>query len=318
MLADGEAFYQDPGDNQLARLARGALVRDGERTSGEWQRVSIEGWIIARSTGPANREGFELAVTRAPDERIRVAPNGALVARVVQGMQLERVSAESGWVFVRREGWVRRAGLAPLTETAAAPAAATGAPSPTPSTPTPAVETPLPAVPDPDPRVTATARDAQLYRAPDGDAAGTLTRETPVRVLGRSGEWSRVQVEAWVKTSDVRAAPPGVLVGLSAAELRADPVRYRGQVLLWTVQYIASQTADDLRPDIPAGATYLLAKGPLPERGFVYVVVPDSQKALVTGLTPLTVLQVTARVRAGRSRFLGHPVVDLLTMEAQP
>jgi len=37
---------------------------------------------------------------------------------------------------------------------------------------------------------------------------------------------------------------------VSAAELRAEPQRYAGQVLRWTLQYIAVQKADDLRPDI--------------------------------------------------------------------
>jgi hypothetical protein len=137
-----------------------------------------------------------------------------------------------------------------------------------------------------------------------------------LRVLSRTGEWARVQFEGWVKTSDLRDAPPGVLVGVSAAELRADPERYAGQVLRWTLQFIATQQADDLRPDLPPGSTYLLARGPLPEHGFVYVVVPEAQRASIETLAPLVVIRVTARVRVARSRFLGNPVVDLLSLEA--
>src|SRR5947207_7254001 len=40
------------------------------------------------------------------------------------------------------------------------------------------------------------------------------------RVLGRSGEWTRVELEGWVKSADLEIAPPGVLVGITAAELR--------------------------------------------------------------------------------------------------
>jgi hypothetical protein len=126
-----------------------------------------------------------------------------------------------------------------------------------------------------------------------------------------------VEIEGWVKTSDLATEGPGVLVGITAAELRADPERYVGQSLRWTLQYIAVQQADELRPEIPAGGTYLLARGPLPERGFVYVVVPDSRKSILASLTPLSVIQLTARVRAGRSHYLGNPVVDLLSLEAQ-
>jgi hypothetical protein len=109
-----------------------------------------------------------------------------------------------------------------------------------------------------------------------------------------------------------------VLVGVSAAELRADPPRYAGQLLRWTLQFISVQKADELRPDIPTGATYFLARGPLPERGFVYVIVPESKRPALEALTPLATVQVTARVRTGRSRFLGNPVLDLTSFEALP
>ena len=96
------------------------------------------------------------------------------------------------------------------------------------------------------------------------------------------------------------------------------PPRSLGQVLRWRVQFIAVQKGDELRPDIPNGATYLLARGPLPERGFVYVIVPEARVATVSALAPLATIQVTARVRAGRSRYLGNPVVELLALEAVP
>jgi hypothetical protein len=127
-----------------------------------------------------------------------------------------------------------------------------------------------------------------------------------------------VQVEGWVKNADLEIAPPGVLLGVSAAELRADPARYQGKVMQWVVQYVATQVADDLRPDIPEGTTYLLARGPVPERGFVYVTVPEIRQAQIETLTPLVDLRITARVRAARSRFLGNPVVDLITLEVLP
>jgi hypothetical protein len=38
----------------------------------------------------------------------------------------------------------------------------------------------------------------------------------------------------------------------------------------------------------------------------------------VEALAPLATVQVTARVRTGRSRFIGNPVVDLVTLEVQP
>jgi hypothetical protein len=274
-------------------------VGDAGEARGDWLKVRIEGWIFGRSVGAATRPGFDLAVTSEPDENLRAAPNGTLLARLVRGTQLHRIETAGAWVHVRRDGWVRRAALAAVAG-ASPPAVAAVAD-------TAAV----------DPAVARSARGAALLRTPGGAEAAQLAAGTPVRVLSRGEEWSRVAIEGWVRTGDLEAAPPGVLVGISAAEVRAEPRRFEGRVLRWTLQYIATQTADELRPDIPAGATYLLTKGPLPERGFVYVVVPDSLRDAAAGLAPLAQLDLTARVRRGRSRYLGHPIVDLLALEAR-
>jgi hypothetical protein len=58
----------------------------------------------------------------------------------------------------------------------------------------------------------------------------------------------------------------------------------------------------------------MLARGPLPEAGFVYVVIPRAMLADVERIAPLAQLVIVARVRAARSRFLGNPVVDLIDM----
>jgi hypothetical protein len=315
VINDGEWFHLEAGGRRLARLARGAIVTGGT-TSGDWMQVTLDGYIFAASVGPSPRPDFDLVVTRAPDENLRSAAGGALVAKLAEGFGLKRISQDDNWVRVTRDGWVQRSALQPVADVTAtrtaAPAdsgAAQGASTPGRSPggdSTPALTRAQP------------ARVTTLYRAPDGPEAGTVAVETPLRVLGRTGDWARVQFEGWVKSDDLQAAPPGVLVGVSAAELRAEPQRYTGQVLRWRVQFIAVQKADDLRPDIPNGATYLLTRGPLPERGFVYVIVPEARVATVGALAPLATIQVTARVRAGRSRYLGNPVVELLTLEAVP
>jgi hypothetical protein len=325
---DGEWFHQEPGGRRLARLARGAIVGGGE-TRGDWMQVTLDGWIFATSVGPSPRPEFDLAVTRAPDENLRSAPGGALVAKLAEGFGLKRLGQDDRWVRVRRDGWVQRSALEPVADVAATrtvtpPDTGTtqgsGTPGPRPegsplgrpgADTAPAAATPSRVQP---------ARVTTLYRAPEGPEAGTVAVETPLRVLSRTGDWARVEVEGWVKVEDLQSVPPGggVLLGVSAAELRAEPQRYTGQVLRWRVQFIAVQKADELRPDIPNGATYLLARGPLPERGFVYVIVPEARLATVSALAPLATIQVTARVRAGRSRYLGNPVVELLALEAVP
>src|SRR5947207_2827472 len=243
VTTDGAWFYQEPGGKRLARLARGAVLAGGEG-QGDWQVVMLEGWIFTTSVGPTPRAGYDLTVTRAPEENLPSAPV--------------------------------------------------------------------------DPSRVESARRTVLYRSPEGQPAGTLAPSAPLRVLGRSGDWTRVELEGWVRSADLEIAPPGVLVGITAAELRTDPQRYAGQVLRWTLQFISTQKADELRPEIPNGATYFLARGPLPERGFVYVVVPEAKRVQLETLTPLATIQVTARVRTGRTRFLGNPVLDMISLESLP
>jgi hypothetical protein len=312
---DGEWFYQEPSGRRLARLARGAIVGGGE-TRGEWMQVTLEGYIFATSVGPSPRPDFDLAVTHAPEENLRSSAGGALVAKLAEGFGLKKVDQDDRWVHVTRLGWVSTSALAVVLDVSATRTVSDsdqggGTPGPRPGADTTPAAAPTASRQQP-------ARATTLYRAPDGPEAGTVTAETPLRVLGRTGEWTRVQIEGWVKATELQTAPPGVQVGVSAAELRAEPQRYAGQVLRWTLQFIAVQKADDLRPDIPAGATYVLARGPLPERGFVYVIVPDARLASIQALAPLATIQVTARVRQGRSRYLGNPVVDLISLEASP
>ena len=318
--SEGEWFYQEPDGKRLAQLPHGAVVMGGE-ARGDWRQVTLEGWVFGGSVGPTARPGFDLAVTRAPDENLRVVPlsTGVLVARLNRGFALNKIGDSGRWVHVRREGWMKRDALEPVAAGAsAAPSAHTDSSKggSVPGQRTGGADTTSSAVVDPS--RAQPARRTTLYRAPEGPAAGALAPETPLRVLGRSGEWTRVQFEGWVKTADLATAPPGVLVGVSAAEVRADPLRYVGQVVRWTLQVIALETADDLRPDLPDGTPYLLARGPLPERGFVYVVVPEAKKATVASLAPLATVQMTVRIRVGRAHFIGNPVVELLSLEPQP
>jgi hypothetical protein len=254
-----------------------------------------------------------LLVTRAPNENLRAAPAGPLVAELSQGFGLKRAPPDSSgrWVHVMRAGWVQRSGLAPIADVVATRTADTSGTDTTHSALAPG--------PSPGRSVDSTraqpVRMTTLYRAPDGPEAGTVATDTPLRVLSRNGEWTRVQFEGWVKGGDLQVAPAGVMVGVTAAELRAEPLRYAGQVLRWNLEFIAIQKADDLRPDLPSGSSYVLARGPLPERGFVYVVVPDNKLPALRALTPLVTMTITARVRNGRSRYLGNPVVDLISLE---
>ena len=331
VTTDGAWFFQEPGGKRLARLARGAILVGGE-SQDAWQGVTLEGWIFATSVGPTPRAGYDLAVTRAPEENLRSAPAGALIGKLPQGFVLTKVAegTSGNWVHVLRAGWVEQSAVEAVAQVATRPAADSDSgglpPGPRPGAPgtpghgpgvNPPDTSPSPSAPV-DPSRVESARRTVLYRAPEGAPAGTLAPSAPLRVLGRSGDWTRVELEGWVKSADLEIAPPGVLMGITAAELRTDPQRYAGQVLRWTLQYIAAQQADELRPEIPTGSRYFLARGPLPEHGFVYVIVPEAKRPQLESLAPLATIQVTARVRTGRTRFLGNPVLDLISLETLP
>jgi hypothetical protein len=161
-----------------------------------------------------------------------------------------------------------------------------------------------------------TVRDAGLSRMPDSAPGMTLPAGTSARVIGRSGEWVRVQVEGWVRDTDLKPAEAGVMAGISAAEVRATPDKFVGQTLDWRLQIIAVQVADELRPEMAPGQPYLLTRGPLPEPGFVYVTIPPERVAEFRALPPLheAVLRVT--LKAARTRYLATPVAQLVSTPA--
>lgn len=103
-------------------------------------------------------------------------------------------------------------------------------------------------------------------------------------------------------------------MGVSAADLRADPVGTRGKVVRWSVQILAKQKADALRRDLAADETYLLARGPYEENSLLYLVVPPSLLVMAKSLPELSQAMITARVRTGKSDLVGVPILDLLTI----
>src|SRR5437867_10339361 len=127
VTTDGAWFYQESGGKRLARLARGALL-GGDGTPAAWLNVTLEGWIFATSVGPAPaaHAGFDLVVTRIPEENLRSAPAGALVAKLPQGFLLAKVDEGSSerWVHVTRAGWVQTVDVEPVAPVASARAVA--------------------------------------------------------------------------------------------------------------------------------------------------------------------------------------------------
>ena len=154
-----------------------------------------------------------------------------------------------------------------------------------------------------------------ILQAAEGQPFGSLAPGAIGKVVARSGEWVRLQVTGWVRDSAIKDSPGGALVGVSQAEVRADPARYVGQVVEWRIQFLALQKADELRPEIPNGSPYLLARGPLPEAGFVYVIIQQALVARFASLPPLQELTIRAKVVAPSTKYLSNAVVELVSIE---
>ena len=281
------AFMRTPTGVQLGTImADVALTIDS--TAGSWRHVTLEGWIFTASTQPDRREGFDLSVRVSPTENLRASPNGTIVARLQEGALLNQVRTQGGWTLVRRSGWIPERSL-PLEETLAVDAD----PSNT------------------DPNQVEMRAETSLLTQPGGAALGALAAGSHATVIARSGQWARVQVEGWVHQDSIASTSGGARIGVTAAEVRANPERYIGQVVDWNLQLVAVQTADELRPEVPLGQRYLLTRGPAPEIGFVYVLLDDEEAGRLEALQPLQDLVLRVKILAARTRYLPNPVVDL-------
>jgi hypothetical protein len=325
------SIHAAPSGVVLARLPDRATLAVGTTRRG-WREVTLDGWVATSLLRPDRRNGFDVSVTGS-DVRLRAAPDGEEIALLEKGMLLDRVATRGRWTHVRRRAWVRTSAIA------AAPAA-TAARAPR-STPAPTADsarttaardtqpdsaaayrpmqaqgpsaTPA-AAPGADAEIMEAARAASLHAVPEGPRSGSFVPGTPVTVVGRAGEWVRVRAEGWVRESELKPATGGPLVGVTAAEVRANPERYVGQTVEWRLQYVSTAVADELRPEMPPGQPYILARGPLPEPGFVYLMVTPEELAQISAFPALTELTVRATVRAARTRFLATPVIQLRTL----
>jgi hypothetical protein len=287
---DGEPIFADPGGTALGRMAGGAVVTPQDRRGGSTQFV-LNGWIFAASVQADRRQGHDLSVSPG-EENLRAEPNGRPVARLVRGALLDQVERNGGWVHVRRNVWIATAGLV-AAAAAAVPAAGDTAGR------------------GMDPRRAVLRHRVALSSSPDSAATGVIEAGVPVRVTERAGGWVRIQAEGWVPDSEVRPAGGQAVSNVTAADLRGSPEEWKGKLLRWTIQFIALQTADELRSDFAPGQRYMLARGPAPEYAFVYIIVPPEKVDEVSNLRPLDTLTVLAVVRSGRSAYLANPILEL-------
>lgn len=299
----------EPNGNQLGTLPAGFQVTPG-RTSGAWREIPVQGWIWTASTGAATRPGFDLGVTADDGENVRTEPDGPIVFKAVKGTQFDRVSRRGGWTQVRRTVWVAASAVAERSQTFSRPDGPTVR-EPDVSAQRPAAPVPLPAAPPPADTLARVIirKGTSVSAGPGGSPMGTVAADLPAEVTARSGEWVRIRTEGWVRREDVRPAIDPA--GITLEQLLAAPEKYVGQAVVWRLQYIALQVADELRPELPPGEPYVLARGPLPEAGFVYVTVTRKQAERFREMSPLDEFTANGTIRSARTRYLPTPVIEL-------
>lgn len=296
-------FHKEPSGTDLGVLAKGTGVVAGT-VRGNWTEVRFDGWLAANSVRTDRRDGYDVAVAMAAGTTLRSAPGGGKqVASLRAGTLFKRLESRGEWLRVQRSAWMLKSALtvsAPAAKIAAAPAA-----------------TPVPAKP-PTIAPTAVKNDSAisvsagttLSAQPAGSPLATLEFPVAATVLTRQNGWAKVRIEAWVREGGLGEA--GRVGGPTAAEIRANPDRFIGQTVDWTLQVLAVQKADEMRPEIPPGQPYVLARGPLPETGFAYLVVSEEEAVKFRALEPLAKVRIRATIRAGRSRFLPTPVLNFV------
>ena len=295
---------------RLGTMLAGARVTPGA-ASGDFSRITLDGWIYTASTRSDQREGFDVSVTVSAGENLRANPGGTIVARAVEGTLFDRVSSNGGWTRVRRTVWITAPSRRQDVKTSSA---STAPPDTQPPRRRDAEPSSRPAAVAPVPQglPLATLRSGtSIQRDPDGPAIAKIAEPTDVSIRETNGEWVKVQMEGWVRRTEVDSAVTP-RPAITAAMLRENPDRYVGQTVEWRVQFLALQQADDLRPEMPSGQPYLLVRGPLPESGFAYVTITRAQAVEFRSLKPLEELTVSVTVRAGRTRYLATPVVELV------
>lgn len=318
LLTTRENFRAEANGTKLAEVMEGEELPVRAR-DGRWVRVELRGWIWSRSVRATDRDGFDLVVGADGGENLRAEPRGRIRARLLEGMLLDELRRETGWIEVRRVGWLWR----PSVELREGGAERDEAPDPEPGEApgdrTPAAPTPSPeSAGAPGEWLEVPGGGRPVLSSPDGDTLGVSTGGTALRVLDREGGWARVRLEGWVWSppggSEEGEGAPELLRDVTPGELAADPDRYRGRLVEWSLQFISLERAERIRTDFYQGEPFMLTRGPGDRAGFVYVAVPPEKLPEAEALQSLDEITVVARIRTVASDLTGNPILELLEL----
>ena|GEM_PF-260026 len=336
----GSALRAAPGGQVVGVMSR-AFEAPVEMVQGSAVRLKLNGFVSEQDVrlessgaralmGAANGRGDAGGTVRTGRGEKEPA-----LATLQRGAVVFPGSKAESYFAVSRTIWVDKSRLTKFTGPGAEKAADRPSvavkvnaqtPEPRPANPgtvpSPAAPSPLPVAPSAQSRAPKAAgaipamqvfAATQLRSGPSGNGLFSLPAGTVVTPLVSEGSWTRIRVEGWVSTAELAALDARSSAGISAADLRADPEGMKGRIVRWTVENLSYQLGDGLRRELN-GEPYLLARGPGTERAILYLAVPDSLVERARALAPLSTINITARVRSGRSQPGGVPILDLVEL----
>lgn len=288
----------------LGWLARDAFVeRLGGR--GGWTRIQVSGWV---QVGALERTGETYRVVE-PGAPLRTTAGGALVGGLEPGVEVLRRSGGDEWYEIEMIAWV------PDETVAAADPASTTDPAPVDDS----VDDASAGAERPPERTDVAGEDVAgtvgrvsgrvaLRSAPEGPVLAEVPEGATIRALETRGRWTRVAVEGWVPSDVVRVwsegSPEPEVVAAAA------PDAFTGRTVVWTLEHVAVQEADEWRRDFTPGEVYALARVPERVDLYVYVALPDGLVESFRELPPFATVRVEGRVRTGRSELTGSPIIE--------
>ena len=294
-------------------MRAGGALKTGA-VKGSWTAITIEGYLH-QSVVSARRNALTVNAPSGAALRASAKPDAQIIAVVEDNAAMDKLSTSGEWYHVKRDAWMK---TSEIKEAKAAPPP----PPPKPATVASRASAPAPApAPTPSPARGdagaasgdfAAAHPLVLRAAPDGTPAGTADSAARVHIIARDHGWARVEMDGWVRESELVPVDSSSVSAVSAADLRSDPDRYKGSTVRWVVQAISVQAADPLRKGLAPDEPYLLARGPGSESSLLYLALPPALVAGARALQPLSYIMVLARVRLGRSDPSGVPILDVL------
>ena len=308
-------------DGTLIATVIGGTIWPTSTVRAGFTLVTLEVWVDAtRFAG--RRDSFPESIGGTGTLRMRAEPSlsGRILGVFEAGAGVRVLERRGTWARVRRDGWVLTTALTGVPTVATTPPARAATREPPRQAARAAADTAADApAGDGAPRAASgsamrASQDAELHNAPGAPAFGRVEAGAVVEPVARDRGWVRVRIDAWMPESLLTPADTGYRASVTAAELRLDPVGFKGRTVRWNVQVVGLQLADPLRRDMAPDEPYLLAMGPGGENAILYLALPPSLVSQARALPPLSEVTVTARVRTGRSDPTGAPILDVISI----